>query len=329
MSLGRPCWSLVVALAWPAVASAQDAADAARRQLIADAAAASGAGDHARAVELATRAAALRATPSLQYFLARENLALRRPVEALALAGECAAGARADRALRNRAALVARCEAVAAEADRGVARLTVRVAPPTPDGLRVSVAGAPLAPALYDVAVPVTPGAIEVTATATGRVAFRTTLTLAAGATEALTVALDEAPPPPPPAVAAAPPRRAPTPLVPPRPPPPPPAGIGAGPWVVAGVGALSLAVGGVLGALSLDARAERDAACSAAWRCDVGEALRLDARYRDQALGANVAFGVGAAALVGAAAWWVVARVTRRPAARVALTSAGVALRW
>ncbi len=324
MRLGRPCWSLVVTLAWPAAARAQDAADVARRQLIADAAAASGAGDHARAVALATRAAALRATPSLQYFLAREHLALGRPVEALARAGDCAAGARADRDLRNRAALIARCEAVAAEADRGVARLTVRVAPPTPEGLRVAVAGAPLAPALYDVAVPVAPGAVEVTATAVGRAAFRATLTLAAGASDALTVTLEDAPPPPraqtapPPAL-----------VSPPSPPPPRPASIGAGPWALAGIGALGLAVGGALGALALDAQSGRDAACAAAWRCDAGEALRLDARYRDEALGANVAFGVGAAALVGAAAWWVVARVTRRPAARVAFASSGVALRW
>ena len=107
-----------VALAWAAPASAQDGADAARRALIADAAAASQAGDHARAIELAARAAALRATPSLRYFLAREHLAVGHPVEALALAGECASGARADREVHNREALVARCEAVAAEAER-------------------------------------------------------------------------------------------------------------------------------------------------------------------------------------------------------------------
>ena len=179
-----------VALAWAAPASAQDGADAARRALIADAAAASQAGDHARAIELAARAAALRATPSLRYFLAREHLAVGHPVEALALAGECASGARADREVHNREALVARCEAVAAEAERGVARLTVQVPTPAPEGLRVTVGGSVLAPPLYAVAVPVVPGPTEVTASAPGRDPFRVTITLAAGARETLAVTL-------------------------------------------------------------------------------------------------------------------------------------------
>ena len=186
-----------VALAWAAPASAQDGADAARRALIADAAAASQAGDHARAIELAARAAALRATPSLRYFLAREHLAVGHPVEALALAGECASGARADREVHNREALVARCEAVAAEAERGVARLTVQVPTPAPEGLRVTVGGSVLAPPLYAVAVPVVPGPTEVTASAPGRDPFRVTITLAAGARETLAVTLAEPPSPP------------------------------------------------------------------------------------------------------------------------------------
>lgn len=318
-----------VAFAWAAPASAQDGTDAARRALIADAAAASQAGDHARAIELAARAAALRATPSLRYFLAREHLAVGHPVEALALAGECASGARADREVHNREALVARCEAVATEAERGVARLTVQVPTPAPEGLRVTVAGSVLAPPLYAVAVPVVPGPIEVTASAPGRDPFRATITLAAGARESLAVTLAHPPPPPPP----------PTPptaevtvtasLPTPSPQPPrAPGGAGAGPWVLVGVGALGLVVGGVFGAVSIEAHDARDAACPSATRCDGDSAERLDARYRDASLGANVAFVVGGISLAAGLTWWLVARTrSRRPLA--SLSPAGVVLRW
>lgn len=320
--------SLVVgaALAWAAPASAQDGAAAARRALIADAAAAAQAGDHARAIELAARAAALRATPSLRYFLAREHLAAGHPVDALALAGECASGARADREVHNREALVARCEAVAAEAERGVARLTVQVPTPAPEGLRVTVAGGVLAPPLYAVAVPVVPGPIEVTASAPGREPFRATITLAAGARESLAVTLAQPPPPPAPPAPPRPEAIVPTSL--PAPPPRPPRTPGgAGPWVLVGAGALGVVVGGVLGAVSIDAHGSRDAACPSATGCDGDAAVRFDARYRDAALGANVAFVVGGVSLAAGLTWLVARTASHRPLA--SLSPAGVMLRW
>lgn len=268
--------TLGAALACSAQAAAQPSTDAVRRALIADATTASQAGDHARAIELATRAAALRATPSLQYFLAREHLAAGHARDALALAGECVSGARADPEVHNREALLARCASVAAEAERGVARLTVLVPTPAPEGLRVTVA---------------------------------------------------EPPPPPPIETLVAPTAVA---------PPPRPrrsvrsgASSGAGPWVLGGVGALGMVVGGVLGGIALDARAGRDAACASSTNCDADTALRLDARYRDAALGANVALIVGGATLAAAVTWWIIARVAPRTNDRVALSPAGLALRW
>lgn len=320
------CLVVGAAIAWAGPASAQSGTDAARRDLIADAAAASEAGDHARAIELAARAAALRATPSLRYFLAREHLAVGHPVEALALAGECASGARADREVHNREALVARCEAVAAEAERGVARLTVHVPTPAPEGLRVTVAGSVLAPPLYAVDVPVVPGTTEVTASAPGRAPFHATITLAAGARETLAVTLAEPPTPPTPeAIVTA---SLPTPPQQPQQPPPPRTPGGAGPWVLVGAGALGLVVGGVFGAVSIDAHDSRDAACPSASRCDVGAAERLDARYRDASLGANVAFVVGGVSLAAGLTWWLVAR-TRSRSPLASLSPAGVVLRW
>lgn len=66
---------------------------------------------------------------------------------------------------------------------------------------------------------------------------------------------------------------------------------------------------------------------CSAA-RCQLDAALEADARYRDRGVAANVSFTFGAVALVGAAAWWVIARVTRPPS-RVATSSAGLTVAW
>lgn len=320
----------LVALSCAPAANAQAATDAARRALIAEATAASRAGDHASAIELATRAATLRATPSLRYFLAREHLAAGHPVEALSIAGECAAGARADRDVNNREALLARCEAIATEADRGVARLTVVAAAPAPEGLRVTVGGALLAPALYDVPVPMAPGRVEVRATAPGHDPLDESLTLEAGARRALTVALRETPPPPPPP----PPPIEPAALVAPSPPPVAVrpdhgANVTAGQWVLLGAGAAGLVAGGVLGALALGARSDRDAACPTASRCDLAEAASLDARYRDEALAANVALGVGGAAVLAAVTWWVAARLPPRPPGRVALSPGALTIRW
>lgn len=316
--LRRALHAVGVALSVASPAIAQTSADVARRSLIDDASAAARAGEHARAIELGARALTLRATPSLQYFLAREHLAEGHAVEALALAGECASGARADPEVNHREALLARCVSIAAAAEAQVARLAVHVRLPAPQGLRVTVAGDALSPALYDIALPLAAGAVEVTAAAPGHAPLRETLTLRAGERSEITVTLV--------AVAAPPvlPRSVQTPSPPAR-----VASPGAGPWVTLGVGLGALAVGGVLGVVAAEARAERDAACPRATRCDPDAALGADGRYRDASLGANVAFAVGGVTVAAAVAWWIVARVRSPGAARVALTPAGLALRW
>lgn len=320
-------------LASASVAQAQVGADVARRALIDAASVASRAGDHPRAIELATRALALRATPSLQLFLAREHLRVGHAVEALALAGECATHARGDQTVPDRAAMLARCEALTREAERGVARLTLRVASPAPDGLRVTVRGEVVATALYDVSWPLAPGDAEVDATAEGYTPLHRAVTLVAGGHEEVSITLAAREPVAPPAVVApevvppvvgAPP--APAVWPPPREARPPPPSPSPAPWVLAGLGAAGIVTGGVLGALALDARASRDAACPSTNDCDVTTALAHDGRMRDMALGANVSFVAGASLVVGGVAWWLVARFTR---GAVTPAPTGLALRW
>lgn len=322
--------------------AAQVGTDAARRALIEQAREASRAGDHARAVELATRAAGVRATPSLRYFLAREHQALGRAVEALEAAGECAARARVDATIPDQLELLARCEAIVREAEAQVARLTVRVPSPPPDGLQVHVGGAPLAVSLYGIAVPIAPGAVDITATAPGRRPYRTTRTLVARTQVEVSVELAESEPPataPIPASATpstppgwpepvAPPARAA--VVPPRPPAVRvTASAGAGPWIVGATGLAALATAGAVLFVANDARDARDAACPSANDCDPVTAAGHDGRYRDFTLGADVAFALGGALVAGAVVWWAVARSARPPSTRASLTPAGLVLRW
>jgi hypothetical protein len=63
-------------------------------------------------------------------------------------------------------------------------------APHAPDGLEVRVGGTVIPTAMLDVAMPTTPGSVEVTATAPGRLPFRQVVTIRAGATTEFSIEL-------------------------------------------------------------------------------------------------------------------------------------------
>jgi hypothetical protein len=307
-------------------ATAQESpADIARRDLIAQAEAAAAEGDHARALQLGERAAQLRVTPTLHYFLAREHLALDHPVEALGYSGACARAAEADLALRNRDAVLAACRAIVVTTEGQVGRVTVRVPPDAPAGLTVRVRGETLAPTLYDVAYPVTPGTVVLEASAPGHAPMRHEVTVAARQTVAVDVRLDAAPAVVPTAAAVAPPVAAPPVTLTSR-------DRSVGPWIVAGGGAAVLVLGGVLYALAVGQREARDGTCVPGCQA---EAEAHDGRYASYLTATNVAIGVGAAAVVGGAAWWILDRYGRREARGLALrglvtpTSVGLAGRF
>jgi hypothetical protein len=322
-----PCLLVLFALV-PRLASAQDdPAQSARRELVAQADAASQAGDHVRALELARRAATLRVTPSLTAFLAREHQHLDQRVEALDQARACLREVALDATLRNRETIVQVCETVRAEVEPRVGRLELRVAANAPAGLVVQVGGRAVLPALFGVATPVMPGAMRVVAEAPGHVRFEREVTATEGALTVVDVALSpEAPPPPPP-----PPPPAPV-VVPPRvippvaAPQPTPSSPGVGPWVLGGAGVAGLALAGVFFGLAGSAQAERDAACPVPERCPNAAAGAVaDARdddYATRLTATNVALAVGAAALTGAVVWYVVARVTGSRATPTATAS-------
>lgn len=336
-SIGRRARAVTCAVALSAAGStafAQTDTDALRRDLVAQAERAREAGDHAQAAELAGRAAALRMTPSLALLLAQEHEQLGHFVTALDHARRCTADATADTALRNRERIMGICRELTEVLSRRVGRLTVRVAP----GLSratVTVGGRELPTAAWGVAVPVDPGEVAVRVSDEALHHAQTvTVRVAAGANAE--VALEA-----PAAVAGAEVRPVQVPAqatvaVTARVTPPPGEGpvrrgTGAGPWVLAGVGAAAFVGAGVLWGLHGAAMDERDGACDAGG-CDPSS-VDADERMRGFTTGTNIAIGVGSAAVAGGVVWFLVARASGgraeegRPTAWVVPTGNGIAM--
>lgn len=297
------------------IAWAQGDAEETRQALIQEAAAASQAGDHARAIDRARRAAAIRMSASLRFLLAREELAVGLPLEAHGHATACVDEVSASPSVPTGEVLRARCVALRDEAERSLARLTLRLPTPRPVALRVVLDGIPTDSAQLEVARVRLPGAVEVVATAEGCERFHASRTLAAGESVTLTLALQPLPP-----VAA--------PLAPPPPRPPSRSVSFAGPWALGGVAVAGLVSMAVFGGLALDAQRDRDARCVTAASCDLAGAEAADARYRDLAVGANVSLVAAGSFAAAAITWWLVSRAGRGsssvPASPVALL-----MRW
>lgn len=302
-----PVTFAVVALTREATAQVTD--DALRRDLVAQAEAARDANHHAQAFDLATRAAAIRVSPSLSLMLAQEGGEIGRVVEALDHARRCVSEAGADPALRNRDRILRLCETMVGELDRRVARVTVTMPAEGANGATVDLAGRSLPSSVWGIAVPVNPGDVTVQArTAEGR-AFSRTLHLGRGERSEVVVAFAasevSATPHIAPAITHTEPPARPR-IDPPSAPVEPPRSIGAGPWVLAGAGALAFAAAGVTWAMHGGAISDRDAACDAGG-CDPSA---IDDNDRAQSLTAitNVSLALGGTLVASGAAWFIIA---------------------
>lgn len=324
--------ALCVATASPR-ALAQTADDALRRDLVAQAETAREAGDHARALDLATRAAQLRATPSLGLMIAQEHEQLGHIVDALDHARRCASDASRDGTLRNRERITRNCRDLAAALATQVARVTVRV-PADDDGASIRIGSQSIPPAGWGVPIPVDPGDVIVRGSHRDGRSFERTIRVARGGSVTIDVVLA---------------LRAPTTvnvapmpaITPPAPETPSPlegprttaaaTGPGAGPWVLAGAGAASLIVAGVLWSMHDGAIADRDAACDP--RGCAPSSIEFNETARSLTLGTNIALGLGAAAIAGGLTWFFVARSGRgetralRPSAWMHPGGAGLSL--
>lgn len=242
-------------------------------------------GDHSRALELATQAFRMRPSPSLQLLVAQEQDAAGQLIEAYAGARACLRAAEADRALRNRDEVLTTCRALAESVRDHLGAVRVTVEHP-PAGFTLRVAGSEVSSAGYGLPCVVLPGDVQIVGEAPGHTPWRRSVTVAAGATVDVAMTLV---------------RVDVTPTAPAR-------GVGVGPYVLAGAGVASFVAAGVVYGLSLGARDDRDAACTA--RGCLLVSREHNARYEDLTLATNVALGVGGALVVGGALWWTIARV-------------------
>lgn len=288
-------------LAAPADANAQDSqTEVARRDLISRAETARDRGNHEEALALAQQAGQIRMSPSLRLMVAQEQSELGHPVEALSAARDCVREVEADDRLRHRDRLLTACRSLVSEIEPRLGRLVVHVESPRPNGLRIRIGDVEIPTSLIDVPTPLAAGAVTVHAEA-GTARFEERVTVRSGQQAEITIRLDS--PPPPPVAEAAPT----TPQMPSHEPtlrPSETRGPGVVPWVVVGVGGLSMAASIAFYVVSIGARNDRDRSCDASG-CDVN-AIEQDDRYRTFNTAANVAFFGGTAVAVSGVAWWL-----------------------
>ncbi len=228
-----------VLLARPALAQ-DEATLASRRVLLDQAEQARTAGDHTRALDLARRAGTIQMTPSVRLFVAEEQSQLGELAGALVSAEACIRETPRTANVSNADVIVQRCREIGASVRARIGYVTVRVPGAPPEGLHVRVAGSELATALIGAPFVVNPGNVSVDATADGMQPFHQEVTVGAGATVDVSVAFVRTPDAPTMTAPA-------TPHVSlPAPPPaseraPQPRGVSAGPFVVMGIGALSV----------------------------------------------------------------------------------------
>ena len=163
---------------------------ATRRDLIRESQNARTANDHARALDLATRAGQLEMSASLRRFIAEEQNAQGLLGPALGNAELCVREAEHDTSATHADHLSA-CQTLATNLRPRVARLIVET--PRIAGLEVRVADSDLPSAGWGVPYLVTPGTVLVTANAPGYQPFRAEIDIGPGGTRSVHVVLTEA----------------------------------------------------------------------------------------------------------------------------------------
>jgi hypothetical protein len=182
---------------------------------------------------------------------------------------------------------------------RDVPRMTVVLAAVAPTDLEILCDGVELRTASLGVPLPVDPGPHEIAARAPGYDARIYSVTIARG--EELTLSVEPGPP-----------------VHPPR------WSVAKTGYVIGGVGLASLAVGTILGVRALDRREDSDADCVGSVCRDVS-GVQAYSDARSLAIGADVAFGVGAVAVaVGGYLAWFAPRHDHAMALSVTPTGVG-----
>lgn len=200
----------------------------------------------------------------------------------------------------NRGEWVEHARAKASALQAALPRLTIRVDDSAVAGLVVKRDGAPLVASELGVGIPVDPGEHQIDAEAPGHVPFHARLSVVPGASALVTVpALERVGAPPTPAVA------------PPETPSAgtaPPSGQRTLGFVTAGVGAVGLATGSVLGLMALSQHRAALGDCPSQGGCSSREGVSANERALDFATGSTVAFVVGGVCAAAGAALYFTA---------------------
>ncbi|MGK3995956.1 hypothetical protein [Sorangium sp. So ce1024] len=210
-----------------------------------------------------------------------------------------------------------KAQARAARLEPSLSRLTIDVAPEdlAIEGFAVSVAGKPLDRPLFGIAIPRDPGEIAIEASAPGHETWKTSVKLGAANAAAnvkvpplkpLEVAPGE-PADPPPAAAVEGPAPAPAPGA------AAPARSGGGGatrvigLVVGGAGVVGLGLGTFFGVRAISKNSEAEGYCKGGSTCEDPRGVTLTNEASGAATASNVAFGLGAAAVIGGAVLYFV----------------------
>jgi hypothetical protein len=239
-------------------------------------------GEHARAVTLATRAAAMRSSPSLQLFLAQESIQLGEWLQAYRNARQCLGEVDLELDVQRRAALVVSCTELDAQISGRIAFLVVRIAAP-PTGLRIMLADVDLPEASWGSRLPVALGSVRIAALAPDGRRFHGNLRFAPGQTLEVAVVL-------PPGG---------------RGPPPPLTRSRVGAVVLGTSGLAALGLAGVFIGLRSSAQHDRNAADSLT-PPNTPLALHHHETFKDYTTLAIVSAGVGAACITGGVIWYL-----------------------
>ena len=190
----RPIAFLIVSCAAPPV-FAQSAADLdARRQLLEQAVQARSSGEHQRAIDLFRRAGEIQNSASIYGNISHEYEALHEYAEALGSAQECASVAQREPPSRPRDAVLRQCTASAESLRSRVGRVSVQLATP-PAGTQVRMGNRAIPQAVWGVPYAVNPGSVVIEVTAPGMEPYRREVTVHAGSTQSVEIALTAAAP--------------------------------------------------------------------------------------------------------------------------------------
>ena len=168
----------------------------ARSRLIEEAKKAHGVGRHEEALALVRRAAALKLTPSLRYFLAFEQEELGLFAEAYANAKQCAGDFQSDAALPQRDEYLKTCTGLRDRLAGKVAYVVLTVPRMVP-GLVVTVAGTEVKPELFGLPYLVNPRSTPIEATAPDHKPRREVIEPGPGQKIQVELSLNPATPPP------------------------------------------------------------------------------------------------------------------------------------